>query len=333
MAVNGKAASDSDSRLFPHSDDISDLASDKEAELNPLNRIPPELRNGIFAFALVEDRPIEVTDCWPGLTGTCKQFREEALAIYFGNNTFLARIIDLEDAPLIAWLCKFDGIADRHKTLISEFQVLNEGQPTESRPGPPPKVPACFPNFEFWDNIIAHLKGSGLAATQVKWSSPLLTRIEANTWRDLRPFPFPAQPAIEAALHSHILPWLLKRHDFYDDETPPIDVQQRIKDKYGNLAVAWIVQQRHRSQGCHRSTLDNKEAWWKKPLEEDPEWKERIRKYQEIRQREKERKAAAECLLQWREEERVRLEAAQALLTHDSYMRTRVSPETRSLPR
>lgn len=50
-----------------------------------LQRMPAEIRNEIFHLAVFEDNPIEVTDQWPGITGTCKQFREETLAIYFGS--------------------------------------------------------------------------------------------------------------------------------------------------------------------------------------------------------------------------------------------------------
>lgn len=73
---------------------------------NHLERIPAELRNSIFHVAMVEERPIDVTRSWPGLTGTCKQFRHEALAIYLGNNAFVAHVKDLNDKPVISWLQK-----------------------------------------------------------------------------------------------------------------------------------------------------------------------------------------------------------------------------------
>lgn len=331
MAADGGAASNGVDSLFPTRKDIKDQASNEDTASCPFDHIPPEMRNEIFMFALVHDRPVEITERLPGLTGTCKRFREEALAIYFGNNTFLARVIDFDEAPLITWLDKLSSFWSSYKPLIPEVQVLSEGLPVENTAVYPQKIPPCFPNYECWDNIIARLGDSGFAASRIKWPSALLINIEANAWPGLKDhrYPFPTQSAIEATIHSHILPWLLKRHSFYDEEKPPVDVMRRLQDKYGKKVAAWIDVHRHRAGGCHSRDLANQKAWWKKPVDEDPGRQERIQKYQEFRQGEKDRKARTKRMLQDREDRRVQM---QALLDNESYIRTQASPDETHSP-
>lgn len=51
-------------------------------------RIAPELRNNIFENALVEEHILDITTPEPSLTRINKQYRGEALGIYYGKNKF-----------------------------------------------------------------------------------------------------------------------------------------------------------------------------------------------------------------------------------------------------
>ena len=53
-----------------------------------LLELPPELRNRIWALALIEDEVIVSPSAFPALLHTCRQTREEAKGISFSTNTF-----------------------------------------------------------------------------------------------------------------------------------------------------------------------------------------------------------------------------------------------------
>ena len=71
---------------------------DSEITQCRLLQLPPELRNKIYSFALVEDNAIMVSErsditgdppVWvPGLLATNRQVRTEATPIFYGENTF-----------------------------------------------------------------------------------------------------------------------------------------------------------------------------------------------------------------------------------------------------
>ena len=278
--------------------------------------LPAELRNEILRLAIVEDAPIEVTQCWPGITGTSKQLREETLAIYFGNNKFQARIVDLEDTAFIAWLEKMKGIAAHHKYLITSLEVVTEGRMIHMEPRSGHQTGACFPNFEFWDNIIAHIACAGFTAGQVTWPSSLLAGLQANTWPGRRPFPMPLQLTLEdTLLHGDILPPLLKRHGLHDDQSPPINVLCELSQTYGPRLPAWIAEQRARStlyrrRYALRPLEPAEKPWWETPVDSDSGWEERNRQY---RQQMKQHAADARLAEQLRQDEQM-LVAANALM-------------------
>ena len=60
-----------------------------------LFNLPPELRNRIYRYAIVEDDELILTPRGPSeptLLRTCRSIRDEACSIYYGENKFLLRI-------------------------------------------------------------------------------------------------------------------------------------------------------------------------------------------------------------------------------------------------
>ena len=59
-------------------------------ESSPLQRLPPELRNQIFALALAASHSIDLKKIHEGvaLLRTCKQTREETYAMFYAGNDF-----------------------------------------------------------------------------------------------------------------------------------------------------------------------------------------------------------------------------------------------------
>ncbi|KAK0314161.1 hypothetical protein LTR73_004774 [Friedmanniomyces endolithicus] len=80
----------------------SGLVEMEDAHTSPLLRLPPELRNAIYSYALVNPHEVLVTDHWraPALLSTGKQVRREAVNIYFAENTFRIEMFTLISGPL-----------------------------------------------------------------------------------------------------------------------------------------------------------------------------------------------------------------------------------------
>lgn len=64
----------------------------------PLLALPPELRNRIWANALICFSPQTLFDK-PALLATCKEVRYEARAMYWRNNKFYLEVLELPDNP------------------------------------------------------------------------------------------------------------------------------------------------------------------------------------------------------------------------------------------
>ncbi|KAK5121490.1 hypothetical protein LTR85_005323 [Meristemomyces frigidus] len=87
--------------------------------------LPAELRNLIYAFAVVQDEPIPIpTEApyiqEPALLATNRQVRAECLPIYYGSNTFAA------DSPYNAGAFLFDmeeASTEQRAGLITRFRA------------------------------------------------------------------------------------------------------------------------------------------------------------------------------------------------------------------
>jgi len=73
--------------------------------------LPAELRNSIYAFALILDHAVYATDGdgheqeSPALLRTCKQIRTEAMGLFYSvNNMFIISIQKGEPEPATRWL-------------------------------------------------------------------------------------------------------------------------------------------------------------------------------------------------------------------------------------
>ncbi|KAK0255325.1 hypothetical protein B0A54_03193 [Friedmanniomyces endolithicus] len=74
---------------------------------SPFLRIPGELRNEIYRYALLEDDTIKINKhtkpAQPGMLQTNRQLRKEAGDIYYHENTFLFGISHFEASIYITW--------------------------------------------------------------------------------------------------------------------------------------------------------------------------------------------------------------------------------------
>lgn len=102
-----------------------------------LAKLPRELRDRIYIETLVSDEEINIENLeydfpWarseefpkPGLLGVCPQVRQEALEVYYGQNTFRAIVFDEDSTPPLRWLqsLEADELAAL-RVLKIEYQI------------------------------------------------------------------------------------------------------------------------------------------------------------------------------------------------------------------
>lgn len=78
---------------------------------SPLLRLPAELRNDIYRFALVASGDIIIKAGLtpppePGLLATCRKIRSEALSIYYEENRFSFGIRDVDATMMLRFKCR-----------------------------------------------------------------------------------------------------------------------------------------------------------------------------------------------------------------------------------
>jgi len=97
----------------------------------PLLRLPPELRNRIWAAAVVQVDPIGVDSVStkpPSLLGVCRQIRSEAIGIWYNENSFGFAIQDCDGSYMLAWTKHFHEHDDDDRELCS-VQHCHDGSP------------------------------------------------------------------------------------------------------------------------------------------------------------------------------------------------------------
>ncbi|KAK0356105.1 hypothetical protein LTR91_009206 [Friedmanniomyces endolithicus] len=100
----------------------------------PLLKLPPELRNAIYSYVLVDPPEVLVTYHWrpPALLSMSKQIRREALKIYFAENIFRIDITPGRDALKTVYI---DDIFYRTQDEAKEALLYYATGLTEARCG------------------------------------------------------------------------------------------------------------------------------------------------------------------------------------------------------
>ncbi|KAK3115471.1 hypothetical protein LTR53_005128 [Teratosphaeriaceae sp. CCFEE 6253] len=110
------------------------LRRPKQRKSCHLFRLPGELRNEIYAYALTSTEPIEVAAKGPGqpsLLRVCKGVRNEASKIYYGENQFRLKVLDFNGAELTPFCRQYRRYDTQHdKTDVSNVSFLLRGDPS-----------------------------------------------------------------------------------------------------------------------------------------------------------------------------------------------------------
>lgn len=106
----------SESLVAPNGNTIT---SEHTSETTTILTFPPELRNAIYEFAIVETRPVFIISIKPGLTQTSRQLRVKSLPICLQKNTFKANARAWPDMDnLNQWLAPLEAEHARQITRL-----------------------------------------------------------------------------------------------------------------------------------------------------------------------------------------------------------------------
>lgn len=128
---------------------------------SPLLTLPPELRNKIYDYALVETEPILVTTAFtqPPLLRICSQVRSEALPMWYTETYFTIPVVDCNG--------EMDLNFRRHHQSLQCVRATGLPVRTQLRIQGPPN----------WGNLMAWLRGCYMDKT-----GPYLARKQTPTF-------------------------------------------------------------------------------------------------------------------------------------------------------
>lgn len=131
---------------------------------SPLFRLPGELRNKIYEYALTNDQPVLVNSEGfevPTLLSTCHAIRSEAMSLFYLHNTFDI-LFEYFDST---WAVRFLRIAWEH-AKVSDWQIsMNSLTPVTGTPN--------WANLELW---LCRIRCGVIPSTELYVHNALLPR-------------------------------------------------------------------------------------------------------------------------------------------------------------
>lgn len=148
----------------------STITGEHTSETTTILTLPPELRNAIYEFAIVETRPVSIISIKPGLTQTSRQLRIESLSIYLQRNTFKANARAWPDMDnLNQWLAPLEAEHARQITrlCIDRTDCWSIAQTRA---------------FRYVVELIRRLKQAGIPARAITWCKPRSDSSFSTSW-------------------------------------------------------------------------------------------------------------------------------------------------------
>jgi len=138
--------------------DVSTSSPKQAAEKKHILNLPPELRNAIYEFTVIEPHQVPITSRQPGLTRTCRQVRSESLPMYLQRNAFKASARNWTGIDQL--VKSFAAMRRTHAQQITRLTI---------------EKPRCLSPHQILatqhlDKLIWRLKSSGIAAGAVTWN-------------------------------------------------------------------------------------------------------------------------------------------------------------------
>ncbi len=184
----------------------------KEKTIRSFMTLPPEIRNMIYKFVVIPTpkgfyvrADVLAFDRTPTIAQTCRQTRKEALAIYYGHNTFRVHIYTLSHLqPFYDWL---KAIGPDYSKIIRQINIEIPGygwanirhflEVKESLLAPDVNVEFEIDNLYLEDSwrkaltVGSELRIAGLSWDQIQRTLGLINSIMDNTafcgeWPDPR---------------------------------------------------------------------------------------------------------------------------------------------------
>lgn len=203
-----------------------------DGETCHFHRLPAEMRNEICQLAINSKPSENIAVPFPGITGTCAQFRRETLPVYLAGRTFDACINDLDAEAFLTFLKSIEGLEQQYKNIISPLTIHVTGTIVGLSSGPPSQFQAYYPNYSFWNEVVMSLKLSGLRPQRIRWPSSLLQETVGSTLLRLGSRATIHTPIQSCILYNKVLPSALKNNRLYDYGNPPVNVMRKLADEF-----------------------------------------------------------------------------------------------------
>ncbi|KAK3710070.1 hypothetical protein LTR37_010501 [Vermiconidia calcicola] len=187
-----------------------------------LKKLPPELRNRIFQYAVLEDHDIDISQyrALPRVAHVCKQLRDEVTPVYFGNNNFIVAIQGSKYQHLLHWLEKAAG---QFRKTIPRLAIHCETGPFEDI--------FARPDLKPWHHLSYSLSALGLKAAQLRWPPGFKRKIE-NVSPALGHY-----VAERVLFNTYCLKPLLTVHNLWEELSLSTTVVCMVEEAFGSSAT------------------------------------------------------------------------------------------------
>ncbi|KXS94115.1 hypothetical protein AC578_7505 [Pseudocercospora eumusae] len=146
---------------------------------SPLLRLPPELRNLVYEYALTKsDSPVDLREQQAGLTMTSRKIRQESLLIFYNLNTFGLEVPNNTSQTLANSLRSSifgTRVGAARVRSMQKLIVTYHLSSLENRP----VVPGCK-NEGGWVQLCETLAAMGFLKCQVEWETESTSFLDSS---------------------------------------------------------------------------------------------------------------------------------------------------------
>jgi hypothetical protein len=111
----------------------NNLTPSSSVDQSPLFRLPPELRDMIYEYAFSTNTCARVTKeagiLEPALLSTCKVVRDEAIAVFYGQERLILVVRSYDPSVMLLWDFKRRYLARNYDLVPARPKILHQGAP------------------------------------------------------------------------------------------------------------------------------------------------------------------------------------------------------------
>lgn len=109
------------------------MADAETEELSPLEKLPAELRNRIYALVVVDQKHLDLSCAGrqPALAATKSTIRKDVLPIFYGENIFM---VDISDFGSLTSTAELDRFVEEYKKFTKSMKRVGAYDPSPPMP-------------------------------------------------------------------------------------------------------------------------------------------------------------------------------------------------------